>query len=193
MFTLLVHMWQRWHLHERHTDLFQTPNFAGTVWFPGLVWSPISTSLGWIGAKDYEPTSVSELINAQRMVKIFQKNTPKSCGKPSWKSWRCYQTDVNVSALTLLFKTSIAFFCSSFFNPPPKCLSDKISNFKTTNQINPTVQQSHFSVNIDVAHTFNNSIKVLLISQFLISRLVVITTVFLNFQVNTRMRVSSKV
>lgn len=62
---------------------------------------------------------------------------------------------VNISELKLFFKKSIRYFVHNSFNPPPKCLSDEISNFRNINQINPIVQQSNFvCANIvDVAQT----------------------------------------
>lgn len=45
-------------------------------------------TFGMNKSEDLEPTSMFELINAPRMVKIFQKNTSKLCEKPSQKTWR---------------------------------------------------------------------------------------------------------
>lgn len=43
-------------------------------------------TFGMNKSEDLEPTSMFELINAPRMVKIFQKNTSKLCEKPSQKN-----------------------------------------------------------------------------------------------------------
>lgn len=108
-----------------------------------LITFGINFKIGFgIKSEDCEPTLVSELINVQRMVKVFLKNVPKPCGKPSQKGWSWYLLPyryVNVSELKLLFKKSIRFFVDKFLIPHPNVSLMKSLFIRTTNQIDPIV------------------------------------------------------
>lgn len=74
--------------------------FVGTVWaFSKTCLISHLNTFGMNQSKDYEPTSVSELINAQRMVKIFRKTLQSLVESLLTRAEAdiCYQTNMLIS------------------------------------------------------------------------------------------------